>query len=176
MQLSCREVRRGTGARGATVPVRHGGSSPRQPPQKSRPIIKARTSGASGGYSTATPYSDHPLACAAALATLEVYRDFDLFARGRRLAPIWEQAAHELAEAPYVIDIRIIGLLAAIDLKPRDGVPGARGTECAKRCFEEGTLIRSGGDTLVLSPPLIIAESEIEMVFATIRRTLEALD
>ena len=143
----------------------------------SRSVYDALMAGPSGielfhGYT----YSAHPLACAAALATLDVYRDFDLFARGRRLAPIWEQAAHELAEAPYVVDIRNIGLLAAIDLKPRDGAPGARGAECAKRCFDEGILIRSSGDTLVLSPPLIISESEIEMAFSTIRRTLEALD
>jgi beta-alanine--pyruvate transaminase len=121
-------------------------------------------------------YSAHPLACAAALATLDVYRDLDLFARARRLAPVWEQAAHQLAQAPHVVDVRNIGLLAAIDLKPRDGAPGARAAECAHRCFEEGMLIRSSGDTLVLSPPLIISESEIELVFATIRRAIGALD
>jgi beta-alanine--pyruvate transaminase len=120
-------------------------------------------------------YSAHPLACAAALATLDVYRDLELFARGRRLAPIWEQAAHALTDAPHVVDIRNIGLLAAIDLKPQDGAPGAQAAECAKRCFDDGVLIRGSGDTLVLSPPLIIAESEIEMVFATIRRALDTI-
>src|SRR5882724_1544625 len=120
-------------------------------------------------------YSAHPLACAAALATLDVYRDLELFARGRRLAPIWERAAHALRDAPHVVDIRNIGLLAAIDVTPRDGAAGARGAECAKRCFDDGILIRSSGDTLVLSPPLIIAESEIEMVFATIRRALDTV-
>jgi beta-alanine--pyruvate transaminase len=120
-------------------------------------------------------YSAHPLACAAALATLDVYRDLELFARGRRLAPIWEQAAHALRDAPHVVDIRNIGLLAAIDVVPRDGAPGARGAECAKHCFDDGVLIRSSGDTLVLSPPLVISENEIEMVFATIRRALEAI-
>ena len=98
-----------------------------------------------------------------------------MFARGRRLAPIWEQAAHALTDAPHVVDIRNIGLLAAIDLKPQDGAPGARAAECAKRCFDDGVLIRGSGDTLVLSPPLIIAESEIEMVFATIRRALDTI-
>jgi beta-alanine--pyruvate transaminase len=120
-------------------------------------------------------YSAHPLACAAALATLDVYRDLELFARCRRLVPIWERAAHALRDAPHVVDIRNIGLLAAIDVTPRDGAPGARGAECAKRCFDDGILIRSSGDTLVLSPPLIIAESEIEMVFATIRRALDTV-
>jgi beta-alanine--pyruvate transaminase len=120
-------------------------------------------------------YSAHPLACAAALAALDVYRDLELFARGRRLAPTWERAAHALRDAPHVVDIRNIGLLAAIDVTPRDGAPGARGAECAKRCFDDGILIRSSGDTLVLSPPLIIAENEIEMVFATIRRALDTV-
>jgi beta-alanine--pyruvate transaminase len=121
-------------------------------------------------------YSAHPLACAAALATLDVYRDLELFARCRRLAPIWEQAAHALRDAPHVVDIRNIGLLAAIDLTPRDGAPGARAAECAKRCFDDGVLIRNSGETLVLSPPLIITENEIEMVFATIRRALDTID
>ena len=121
-------------------------------------------------------YSAHPLACAAALATLDVYRDLELFARCRRLAPIWERAAHALRDAPHVVDIRNVGLLAAIDLAPRDGAPGARGAECAKRCFDDGVLIRSSGDTLVLSPPLIIAENEIEMVFATLGRVLDSIE
>src|SRR3954447_16981816 len=142
-----------------------------------KPIFDAFMAGPSGvielfhGYT----YSAHPLACAAALATLDVYRDLELFARCRRLAPIWERAAHALRDAPHVVDIRNIGLLAAIDVTPRDGVPGARGAECAKRCFDDGILVRSSGDTLVLSPPLIIAESEIEMVFATIRRALDTV-
>jgi beta-alanine--pyruvate transaminase len=94
----------------------------------------------------------------------------------RRLAPIWEQAAHVLRDAPHVVDVRNIGLLAAIDLAPRDGAPGARGAECAKWCFDDDVLIRSSGDTLVLSPPLIISENQIEMVFATIRRALDTID
>jgi beta-alanine--pyruvate transaminase len=119
-------------------------------------------------------YSGHPLACAAALAALEVYRDEDIFGHAARMAPIWEEAAHALRSAPHVVDIRNIGLLAAIDLAPRDGEPGKRGQECGQRCFEDGVLIRAGGDTLVLSPPLIISENEIERIFATIRRALQA--
>jgi len=143
----------------------------------SRSVYDALMAGPSGvielfhGYT----YSAHPLACAAALATLDVYRDLKLFARCRRLAPIWERTAHALRDAPHVVDIRNIGLLAAIDLAPRDGAPGARAAECAKRCFDDGVLIRNSGDTLVLSPPLIIAEDEIEMVFATLRRALDAV-
>jgi beta-alanine--pyruvate transaminase len=121
-------------------------------------------------------YSAHPLACAAALAALDVYHDLDLFDRARRLAPIWENAAHALRDAPHVIDIRNIGLLAAIDLRPRDNAPGARAVECAHRCYDDGILIRSGGDTLLLSPPLIITEEQIETIFSTIRRALLAIE
>lgn len=118
-------------------------------------------------------YSAHPLACAAAIAALDVYREQGLFERARRLAPVWEEAVHALEGAPHVIDIRNIGLLAAIDLQPRPDAPGARGAECATRCLEDGILIRSSGDTLVLSPPLIITEPQIEQVFASIGSALE---
>jgi beta-alanine--pyruvate transaminase len=121
-------------------------------------------------------YSAHPLACAAALASLDVYQDLGLFERARGLAPVWENAAHALKDAPHVIDIRNIGLLAAIDLKPRDGAPGARGTECANRCYDDGILIRGAADALLLSPPLIITEEQIQATFSAIRRALYAID
>jgi beta-alanine--pyruvate transaminase len=121
-------------------------------------------------------YSAHPLACAAALAALDVYQDLGLFERARSIAPLWEAAAHALRDAPHVIDIRNIGLLAAIDLKPRDGAPGARGAQCANRCFEDGSLIRASADTLLLSPPLIITEEQIEATFAAIHRALREID
>ncbi|WP_063824024.1 aminotransferase class III-fold pyridoxal phosphate-dependent enzyme [Bradyrhizobium sp. STM 3809] len=142
-----------------------------------RKIHEAMMSGPAGielfhGYT----YSAHPLACAAALAALDVYQEQDLFGRARRIAPLWEKAAHALRQAPHVIDIRNIGLLAAIDLKPRDGALGARGSEVAARCFEDGVLIRGSSDTLVLSPPLIVSEEQIEAIFRTIRAALDALD
>jgi beta-alanine--pyruvate transaminase len=121
-------------------------------------------------------YSAHPLACAAALAALDVYQDLALFERARRIAPLWEATAHALKDAPHVIDIRNIGLLAAIDLRPRDGAPGARGAECANRCFENSILIRASGDTLLLSPPLIITEEQIEAIFAAVHRALHKID
>jgi len=121
-------------------------------------------------------YSAHPLACAAGLAALDVYQDLGLFERGRRIAPLWESTAHALKGAPHVVDIRNIGLLAAIDLKPRDGAAGVRGAECANRCYEDGILIRNSGDTLLLSPPLIITEEQIDTIFAAIRRALDAID
>ena len=118
-------------------------------------------------------YSAHPLACAAGLAALDVYQDLGLFERARRLAPVWENHTHALRDLPHVVDIRNIGLLAAIDLKAREGAPGARGSECASRCYEEdGILIRSSGDTLLISPPLIIEEEQIEEIFAAIHRAL----
>jgi len=121
-------------------------------------------------------YSAHPLACAAALATLDVYRDQDLFARAKEIAPLWEKAAHALKQAPHVTDIRNIGILAAIDLAPREGAAGARGAEAAARCYEDGILIRGSSDTLVLSPPLIVTEEQIAQIFSTIRRVLDAVD
>lgn len=81
-----------------------------------------------------------------------------------------------MKDAPQVTDIRNIGLLAAIDLKPRDGAPGARGTECAGRSYDDGVLIRAASDTLMISPPLIITEEQIETIFSTIRRMLQAID
>jgi len=120
-------------------------------------------------------YSAHPLACAAGLAALDVYHDLGLFDRARRIAPVWETAAHALRDAPHVTDIRNIGLLAAIDLKPRDGAAGARGTECATRSYDGGILIRAAGDTLMISPPLIINEEQIEAIFVAIRRALGAI-
>ena len=121
-------------------------------------------------------YSAHPLACAAALATLDVYREQGLFERARQCAPRWEATAHALKDAPHVIDIRNIGLLAAIELQPRPGAPGARGSACGNYCFENGVLIRASGDTLVLSPPLIISDDEIEKLFKTIRAALNTVE
>lgn len=119
-------------------------------------------------------YSAHPLACAAALAAMDAYEEDDLFGRVRTLAPKWAESAHSLKDARHVRDVRSIGLLAGIDLQPREGANGARGAEVAQRCFEAGMLVRNSGDTLLLSPPLIISEEQIAYVFETLRRMLEA--
>jgi beta-alanine--pyruvate transaminase len=113
-------------------------------------------------------YSGHPLACAAGIATLDVYRDQKIFERAAGAAPRWESAAHALKGLPHIIDIRNIGLLGAIEMESRAGAPGARGTEVANCCFEKGVLVRSVADALVLSPPLIIADAEIDRLFTTI--------
>ena len=120
-------------------------------------------------------YSGHPLACAAGIAAIATYEEEGLFERAAKIAGPFEDAAHALRGAPHVIDIRNIGLLAAIELEPRLGEPGARAVEAARDCFEQGVLIRSAGDALVLSPPLIIGEGEIDRVFTTIRAALSRL-
>jgi beta-alanine--pyruvate transaminase len=121
-------------------------------------------------------YSAHPLACAAALATLDVHEELALAERVRRVAPQWESAAHGLREAPHVADIRNVGLLAAIDLHPCAGAAGARGNAVQAACLEAGVLIRNSGDTLVLSPPLVISEAQIATVFGAIREALGRVD
>jgi beta-alanine--pyruvate transaminase len=121
-------------------------------------------------------YSGHPLACAAALATLDVHEELQLADRAARLAPQWEVAAHGLRQAPHVADIRNVGLLAAIDLAPRAGAAGARGNECQQACLDAGVLIRNSGDTLVLSPPVVISESQIAQVFETIAAALARVE
>ena len=106
-------------------------------------------------------YSGHPLACAAALATLETYAEEGLFARAADLAPGWEAAVHGLKGARHVIDVRNLGLTAAVELAPREGAVGARGAEVFRRCFDDNLSVRATGDTIALSPPLIISEAQI---------------
>lgn len=120
-------------------------------------------------------YSAHPLAVAAALATLDLYRDEGLFDRAAALAPLWEQAVHSLRGEPHVIDIRNIGLMAAIELSPRPGQAGERGQDIFHAAFDSGLLIRVTGDTVALSPPLIITESQIGEIVNGLRTNLRKL-
>jgi beta-alanine--pyruvate transaminase len=110
-------------------------------------------------------YSGHPVACAAGLATLEIYRREGLLTRVGDLATIWEDALHGLHSAPNVIDIRNIGLMGAIELAPRPGAPGARGYEVLVKALQAGLLVRATGDIIALSPPLIVSEDEIARLF-----------
>jgi beta-alanine--pyruvate transaminase len=122
-------------------------------------------------------YSAHPLACAAGLATLDVYRDEDLFARARALETPWADAAMGLQGLPNVADIRTIGLVAGIDLQPRPDAPGARGYAAMQAAFHEhGLLVRVTGDTIALSPPLIIGEAQIGELFDKVARVIKAVD
>ena len=118
-------------------------------------------------------YSGHPLAAAAILSTLDIYRRDNLFARAKSLAPAFENAAHGLKEAPHVIDVRNLGLVAGIELKPRAGAPGARAAEVFQKCFERGVLVRYTGDILAISPPLIVEEDQIGHIFTTIAQVLK---
>jgi len=121
-------------------------------------------------------YSAHPLACAAALAALDLYREEDLFARARRLEPRWGEAAMSLKGLPGVLDIRAVGLTAGIDLAPRPDAPGARGYEAMTKAFhEESLLVRVTGDTLALTPPLIVGEAEIADIFERLGRVIRTL-
>ena len=122
-------------------------------------------------------YSGHPLACAAGLATLGVYRDEGLFERAASLAPYWEDAVHALRDAPHVVDIRNLGLVAGIELASRPGKPGARAFEVFTRCFtDENVLIRTTGDIIALSPPLIVEKSQIDEIVGTVAKMLDRVD
>ena len=119
-------------------------------------------------------YSAHPLACAAGLATLEVYAEEDLFARAGSLAPAWESAIHALNGLPHVIDIRNIGLMGAVELEPRDGAPGMRAFDVFLKCVETGLIVRQTSDVIALSPPLIIAEAQIDELFSILAEAIRA--
>ena len=121
-------------------------------------------------------YSAHPLAVAAGLATLDVYKEEGLFERGASLAPVLEDAVHSLKGEPHVIDIRNIGLMAAVELAPIPGQPGKRGYNAFLKAFEAGVYIRLSGDTLAFSPPLIAENQHIETMVETLRKVLRGLD
>lgn len=117
-------------------------------------------------------YSGHPLACAAGLATLDLYKDEGLFERAAELAPYWQDAVHSLKGEPYVIDIRNLGLVAGIELASREGKVGARAMEVHVDCFRNGLLVRVTGDIIALSPPLIIEKEQIDRIVDGIREAL----
>ena len=122
-------------------------------------------------------YSAHPLACAASLATLDVYAGEGLFERAAELESHWEAALHSLKGVRNVIDIRNIGLMGAIELEPRAGAPGARGFDAhCQAFFEEGLLVRFTGDILAMSPPLIVSTSQIDEIVERLRRVLERVE
>jgi len=120
-------------------------------------------------------YSGHPLATAAGVATLDVYRSDGLFDRAKGLAPAWEAAIHSLRGLPHVVDLRNLGLMAAIELEPRAGAAGARGFELFLDCFQRGALVRATGDVVALSPPLIISEPQIAQLVEILKQALQRL-
>src|SRR5262245_9307710 len=120
-------------------------------------------------------YSGHPLAAAAGLATLELYRSEGLFERAASLSPYWENAVHSLRGTRHVIDVRNIGLVAGIELEARPGAIGARGFETFVKCFELGDMVRSTADTIALSPPLIVEKGQIDQMFETLGRAIRVV-
>jgi len=113
-------------------------------------------------------YSGHPLACAASLATLDTYAEEGLLSRGREMAGVFEEAVHSLRGLPNVIDVRNLGLVGGIELAPIAGEPGKRGFQVFLDCWEHGVLVRNTGDTIALSPPLIIEKQHIEHIVSTL--------
>ena len=121
-------------------------------------------------------YSGNPIASAAALATLETYKDEGLLTRGAALAKVWEDGLHSLKGLPHVIDIRNIGLVGAIELQPIEGAPTKRAFAAFLKAFEQGLLIRTTGDIIALSPPLIVSESQIGQIVTTLSGILKTLE
>ena len=121
-------------------------------------------------------YSGNPVAAAAAIATLEVYEEDDLFLRASEFAAHWQEALHSLADHPFVIDIRNIGLIGAIELEPIQEHPTKRAFSAFLRAFERGCLIRTTGDIIALSPPLIINKAQIDELVACIGDVLSELE
>ena len=121
-------------------------------------------------------YSAHPLACAAGLAALDLYRDENLFERALRLEPRFAEAAMSLKDLPGVLDIRAVGIAAGIDLAPQPGAAGERGYEAMERAFhDEDLVIRITGDTLAIAPPLIATGAEIGQIFEKVGRVIRAV-
>ncbi len=118
-------------------------------------------------------YSSHPLACAAALGTLDTYAEDGLLTRAASMGPVFENALHSLKGLPHVIDVRNIGLVGGIELSPIAGLPGKRAFDVFLECWERGVLIRTTGDTIALSPPLIIETSHIDQIVSTIADVLK---
>jgi beta-alanine--pyruvate transaminase len=121
-------------------------------------------------------YSAHPLACAAGLATLDLYRQEGLFERARALEPKWADAAMGLKDLPNVLDVRTVGITAGIDLASKPDAVGKRAYDAMERAFhEEGVMIRNMGDTLAVTPPLIVSESQTAEIFDKMARVIRAV-
>jgi beta-alanine--pyruvate transaminase len=117
-------------------------------------------------------YSAHPVACAAALATLDIYAKEELLTRAAALSPRWEDAVHSMRGLPNVIDVRNYGLIAAVELEPRAGKPGARAFDVFLKCFERGVMVRQTADVIALSPPLIVERSHITQIVETLSQVI----
>ena len=121
-------------------------------------------------------YSGHPLAAAAGLATLDLYKSENLFERTGELHSYWEDAVHSLKGKRHIIDIRNMGLVAGIELEARPGAPGKRAMELFHKCFDTGLLVRATGDIIALSPPLILEKAHIDEMVGRIAALVETID
>jgi len=121
-------------------------------------------------------YSAHPIACAAGLATQDIYRDEKLFERARAMAPYWSDAVHALKGRKNIVDLRAYGLVAGIELAPREGAPGTRAYDAMVAAFNAGLLIRVTGDTIAMSPPLVIERKDVDRIFETLGTIIDRLD
>jgi beta-alanine--pyruvate transaminase len=120
-------------------------------------------------------YSAHPLACAAGLATLDLYAKEDLFIRARNLEPYWTEAVHSLKGQPGVLDIRNCGLTVCIDLASRPNAVGRRAFEIMDRAFhDEGLMVRVAGEGIVMTPPLIVSEAQIDEMVEKVGKLIRA--
>ena len=117
-------------------------------------------------------YSAHPIACAAGLATQQVYRNEGLLTRAKEIGDYWADAVHSLKGLPHVIDLRNLGLIGAVELEPIPGKPGARGFDVFLRAFEKGLLARVTGDIIALSPPLIIERKQVDELFGKLAEAI----
>jgi beta-alanine--pyruvate transaminase len=117
-------------------------------------------------------YSGHPAACAAGLATLDIYKREGLLTRGASLAKDWRDMIQGLKNLPHVVDIRTVGLIAGIELQSRQGAPGARGYEAFVKCFADGLLVRVTGDIIAMSPPLILERDHIETIISKLSEAI----
>ena len=117
-------------------------------------------------------YSGHPLAAAAGCATLDVYQEEGLFERARSMEDVFADGLHSLKGEPNVIDVRNLGLIGAVELEPIEGQPTARAMSVFRECFDAGVIVRTTGDILAFSPPLIIDEKQIEIIVETVRAAL----
>ena len=118
-------------------------------------------------------YSGHPLAAAAGLAALEIYREEGLLERGRELADYWEDGMHSMRDLPHVIDVRNLGIIGGVELEPREGQPTKRAVDCFLDCYENGLLIRTTGDIIALSPPLILEREHIDRIVDTLSAAIK---
>ena len=121
-------------------------------------------------------YSGHPVACAAALASLDIYKEEGLFERAVDSAKHMQEAAHSLKGTKNVIDIRNMGLIAAVEIQAKDGAIGARGFETMKKAWDLGVMIRANGDTIAFSPPLIVENSQIDQMFDVTKKAIESIN